>query len=312
MTGAQTSPALGTSAANAEFSMAQQVLVVEDEPAIAESVAYALTEEGYKVRTAASGEQGLQLYDAVHPDLVILDLMLPGMGGIDVCRALRHRSAVPVIILTARASETDRVIGLEVGADDYVTKPFSMRELIARVRAALRRQSLAQQSVEQSQFRDERLSVDFERPSVRVEGEEVQLSPQELSLLKALLAHRGRVQTREQLLEEAWGDAEFVTQRTVDVHIRWLRQKLEADPEHPRYIETVRGIGYRFGRWAAYDLPRARDRSPVQQVELPVPDRPSERLECDGRPIPSRVRRRRPWSDKPAANGFDRDRPKLA
>jgi len=228
--------------------MAQLVLVVEDEQAIAESVAYALTAEGFEARIAASGEDALGLYETLQPDLVLLDLMLPGMDGIDVCRALRRRSAVPVIMLTARASEVDRVIGLEVGADDYVTKPFGTRELIARVRAALRRQSMLQQPAVEYQFRDDRLSVDLARPSVQVDGREVQLSPREFSLLKALLLHRGRVRTREQLLEEAWGSDEFLTQRTVDVHVRWLRQKLEPDPKHPQYIETVRGIGYRFGK----------------------------------------------------------------
>jgi two-component system response regulator RegX3 len=230
------------------LAVAQVVLIVEDEPAIAESVAYALKAEGFEARTAASGEKGLDLYEAAHPDLVILDLMLPGMDGIAVCRALRRRSAVPIIMLTARTAEVDRVVGLEVGADDYLTKPFGMRELVARVRAALRRHTMAQLPAEQRQFRDERLSLDFERPSVRVEGNEVQLSPKELGLLKALVSHRGRVRTRGQLLEEAWGGEEFVTQRTVDVHIRWLRRKLEPDPEHPQYIETIRGIGYRFGR----------------------------------------------------------------
>jgi DNA-binding response OmpR family regulator len=226
--------------------MAHTVLIIEDEPTIAYSVAHALRAEGFETATAADGEEGVRLYQTLHPDLVILDLMLPGMDGLDVCRALRRRSAVPIIMLTARAAEGDRLVGLEAGADDYVTKPFGMRELIARVRAALRRQRMLQQPIEQ--FSDERLSLDFERPSVRVQGHEIQLSLQQLRLLRALVSHRGRVRTREQLLEEAWGGDEFVTPRTVDVHIHWLRRKIENDPEHPQYIETIRGMGYRFGK----------------------------------------------------------------
>ena len=179
---------------------------------------------------------------------MILDLMLPGRSGLDVCRILRQRSAVPIIMLTAKAEEIDRVVGLEMGADDYVTKPFGMRELVARVRAALRRQELFSRPGTPPTFADEHLSVDLEQPRVMKEGQEVSLAPRELRLLRVLLVHRGRVRTRQQLLEEAWGSDEYIDPRTVDVHVRWLRKKLEPDPERPRYIETVRGLGYRFAR----------------------------------------------------------------
>jgi two-component system response regulator RegX3 len=174
--------------------------------------------------------------------------MLPGMGGLDVCRILRQRSSVPIIMLTAKAEEVDRVVGLEVGADDYVTKPFSMRELIARVRAALRRQEMLARWQERPAFSDGHLAVDLEAPSVMVGGKAVPLAPRELSLLRVLLLHRGRARTRQQLLDQAWGSDEYIDARTVDVHIRWLRRKLEPDPDHPQYIETVRGIGYRFAK----------------------------------------------------------------
>jgi len=229
------------------YSMGQRVLIVEDERAIAESVAYSLGREGFETRIAPDGETGVGLAREFKPDLVILDLMLPGMSGLDVCRVLRRDHTFPIIMLTAKAEEVDKVIGLEVGADDYVTKPFSMRELVARVRAALRRQAMLA-TVAVAGFEDERLSVDLERPAVAVEGRAVSLSPREWGLLKALLAHRGRARTRQQLLEEAWGGDEYIDPRTVDVHVRWLRKKLEPDPDHPAYLETVRGIGYRFGK----------------------------------------------------------------
>jgi DNA-binding response OmpR family regulator len=228
--------------------MASRILIVEDEPSIADSVAYTLQRDGFETRIASDGEAGVGLAREFRPDLIILDLMLPGMSGIDVCRVLRRDYTFPIIMLTARADEVDKVIGLEVGADDYVTKPFSMRELIARVRAALRRQRMLATPAGQAGFDDGHLAVDLERPSVSIDGDPVALSPREWGLLKALLAHRGRARTRHQLLEEAWGGDEYIDARTVDVHIRWLPKKLEPDPEHPQYIETVRGIGHRFGK----------------------------------------------------------------
>jgi len=228
--------------------MKNRVLIVEDEPAIADSVAYSLQRDGFETRIALDGEAGVGLAREFKPDLVILDRMLPGMSGLDVCRTLRRDYTFPIIMLTARAEEVDKVIGLEVGADDYVTKPFSMRELVARVQAALRRQSMLASPAAQISFDDGRIAVDLERPSVLIDGSPVALSPREWGLLKALLAHRGRARTRHQLLDEAWGGDEYIDARTVDVHIRWLRKKLEPDPDHPAYIETVRGIGYRFGK----------------------------------------------------------------
>ena len=226
--------------------MAERVLIIEDEKAIADSVAHVLNREGFETRVAADGEAGLRLAEAFGPHLVILDLMLPGIGGLEVCRQLRRTSTVPIIMLTAKAEEVDRVVGLEVGADDYVTKPFSMRELIARVRALLRRQAMLAQTSARLVFSDDHLALDLDRPCVEVEGKSVTLSARELALLRALVVHRGRVRTRRQLLEEAWGGDEYIDPRTVDVHIRWLRKKLEPDSERPRYIETIRGLGYRF------------------------------------------------------------------
>lgn len=228
--------------------MAHRILIIEDEAAIADAVAHTLAREGLEVRTAEEGEAGLRLAQEFAPDLVLLDVMLPGISGLDVCRLLRQRSSVPIIMLTAKAAEVDRVVGLEIGADDYITKPFSMRELVARVRAALRRNELSAQAAAEPAFRDEHLVIDLDRPFVSAGGTEVVLARRELSLLRALLAHRGRARTRQQLLDEAWGGEEFIDPRTVDVHVRWLRRKLEPDPEHPRYIETVRGMGYRFAR----------------------------------------------------------------
>ncbi len=168
------------------------------------------------------------------------------MTGLEICRALRATSTVPIIMLTAKAAEVDRVVGLEMGADDYVTKPFSMRELVARVRAVLRRREMTEAVHDLASLEDAHLKIDLSRPEVLVRGEALTLTPRELALLKALLAHRGRARTRQQLLKEAWGEDEFIDPRTVDVHVRWLRRKLEPDAANPRYIETVRGIGYRF------------------------------------------------------------------
>lgn len=226
--------------------MAQRILIIEDERAIADAIAHTLRREGFEATTATNGEAGLRLVAEVKPDLILLDIMLPGMSGLDVCRILRRTSTIPIIMLTARAEEVDMVVGLEVGADDYVTKPFGMRALVARIRASLRRREMSLMPSEQAGFNDGRLIVDLSKPSIQVDGQEIPLSPRELGLLKVLLAHRGRARTREQLLDEAWGSDEYIDQRTVDVHVRWLRQKLEPDAEHPRYIETVRGIGYRF------------------------------------------------------------------
>jgi two-component system, OmpR family, response regulator RegX3 len=222
---------------------AQRVLVVEDESTLAASVRFHLEREGFEVDVALDGTQGLELFRRRPPDVVLLDLMLPGMSGMDVCRHIRRTSDVPVIMVTAKDAEADVVAGLELGADDYVKKPFSMRELVARVRANLRR------PVEVT--RDEVLSsgaltLDPLRHEVRVAGKEVSLRPKEFALLEALLSERGRLVTREALLEAVWGPVFYGDPKTLDVHIRRLRAKVEKDPHRPVLILTVRGFGYKL------------------------------------------------------------------
>ena len=238
----------------AEIGQMSRVLVVEDEDLIREMLVLALKGEGYAIVTATDGRTALTLLQSAEPslgefpfDLVVLDLMLPQINGLDICRLLRHQgNPVPILILSAKGSETDRVLGLEVGADDYLTKPFSMRELIARCRALLRRQrigSLPQATV--LQFKE--VTLYPQECRVLVRGQEVNLSPKEFRLLELFMNYPRRVWSREQLLDQVWG-ADFVgDSKTVDVHIRWLREKLEQEPSHPEYIVTVRGFGYRFG-----------------------------------------------------------------
>ncbi len=226
--------------------MAERILIVEDEPNLAESVAYALQREGFVTQTAADGPSALDCFEAQPPDLVLLDLMLPGLSGWQLFTALRKRSAVPVIMLTARGEEADRVAGLEMGADDYVVKPFSMRELIARVRAVLRRTAGTEEPEAEAVLEAGGVRLDASRRETWVEGVPVQLTPKEFDLLAYLLRHRGRVRSREQILAAVWGQEEYLDERTVDVHIRWLRKKIEKDPAVPRRLLTVRGIGYKF------------------------------------------------------------------
>lgn len=221
------------------------MVIVEDDPGIAESVAYTLRQEGFRTVTAADGPTGLAEALAAHPDLVILDLMLPGMDGLDVFRALRKHSSVPVIMLTAKASESDRVAGIEMGADDYIVKPFYMRELVARVKMVLRRAKAGVEPVEEI-IRVRGISIDRARRTVRAGDREVPLTPQEFALLECLARNHGRALTREVILQQAWGESEYIDPRTVDVHIRWLREKLEDDPSAPRHILTVRGVGYKM------------------------------------------------------------------
>lgn len=246
-----------------ELGQSSRVLLVEDEDLIREMIVLALEEEGYEVITAIDGRTALtflqsdELSGAEFPfDLIILDLMLPQVNGLDLCRLLRHQgNPVPILIVSAKASETDRVLGLEVGADDYVTKPFSLRELVARCRALLRRHRynptgirFANSFLPQTpalQFRD--IVVYPQECRVLVRAEEVNLSPKEFRLLELFISYPRRVWSREQLIDQVWG-ADFVGDtKTVDVHIRWLREKLERDPSQPEYIITVRGFGYRFG-----------------------------------------------------------------
>jgi two-component system, OmpR family, response regulator RegX3 len=222
-----------------------RILIIEDEAAIAEGIAYNLRREGYEVVRAADGETGLAEARRMRPDLVLLDLMLPGLSGLEVCQALRRESSMPVIMLTARDTETDKVVGLTVGADDYVTKPFSMAELLARVKAVLRRATSSPEAEDRVEAGD--VVLDVARHEVLVRGTSVELSPKEFDLLRVLMTNRGRVLTRERLLSRIWGEERYVDERTVDVHIRWLRRKIEQDASEPRLIQTVRGTGYRFG-----------------------------------------------------------------
>jgi two-component system alkaline phosphatase synthesis response regulator PhoP len=224
------------------------ITIIEDESNIVELVKYNLDREGYHTISACNGRKGLELVRQELPDLVILDLMMPEMDGITVCKQLRadpQTKSIPIIILTAKSEEADRVLGLEMGADDYVTKPFSPRELVARVRAVLRRSGNGgDDEVEVIEIGD--IKMDLRQHITRVRGEEVELTPKEFDFLKLLLLNPGRAFTREFLLEHLWGYEYFGDTRTVDVHVRRLRQKIETDPADPIYLETVRGVGYRF------------------------------------------------------------------
>ncbi len=234
--------------------MAEKILVVDDEVSLQETVAYSLKKEGYTVEIAGDGNKGLELARTSKPDLIILDVMLPGMDGFEVCRTLRHETNIPVLMLTARDDEIDRVVGLEVGADDYLAKPFSMRELIARVKALLRRVRLMREEADtntQEGFQPKlmtfgNLVIDMTRREVRLNGEVVPCKPKEYELLTFMGQHKGRVLTRELILERVWGWGFVGDSRTVDVHIRWLREKIEDVPDKPQRIITVRGAGYRF------------------------------------------------------------------
>jgi DNA-binding response OmpR family regulator len=222
-----------------------KILVVDDEPTLVATLKYNLEREGYEVVTASDGESGLEAARAKRPDLVILDLMLPGMSGLEVCRSLRRESSAPVLMLTARGTETDKVVGLELGADDYVTKPFSMPEVLARVRALLRRSRAAPDGAEEAVVTGD-LRVDVARREASRGGIPLSLKPKEFDLLLYFARHRSRALSREELLNQIWGYEFAGDTRTVDVHVRWLRQKIEADAGNPKRLVTVRGTGYRF------------------------------------------------------------------
>jgi DNA-binding response OmpR family regulator len=223
------------------------VLLVDDEESVQKLLTYPLEREGYTVVQARDGEEALERYRETPVDLVILDLMLPRLDGLAVCRRLREeRSAVPIIMLTARGDEGDKVLGLELGADDYITKPFSIREFMSRVRALLRRAQLSPAGAPAELIEVDDLRIDTTRRSVRARGTAVQLTYLEFELLRTLASHPGRVFTRKQLLDELWGGSEFRDPRTIDVHVRHLREKVERDPAEPELIFTVRGAGYRF------------------------------------------------------------------
>jgi two-component system alkaline phosphatase synthesis response regulator PhoP len=227
---------------------AKTVLVVEDEASLASTLSYNFRKNGFNVLTAADGYEGLQTARREEPDVVVLDLMLPKMDGLEVCRRLRAGSDVPILMLTAKGEELDRVVGLEMGADDYLAKPFSMRELIARVRALLRRSASRAPAEDVSRITTGSLELDVRGRTVKRGDREVALKPKEFDLLFYLAKNAGQVFTREQLLEHVWGYEFFGGSRTVDVHIRWLREKLEAQPAQPRHLLTVRGVGYKFVR----------------------------------------------------------------
>lgn len=232
--------------------MTETVLIVEDDASLQETLAYNLKKSGYEVLTAGDGQAALQVARRQQPDLIILDVMLPIYDGFEVCRILRQETNVPILMLTARDEEIDRVIGLELGADDYLSKPFSMRELQARVKALLRRVRLDRtefegktSSVSEVLIFDD-LELDLTRHELRVKGQPLPVKPKEFELILYLARHRGQVLTRDALLEKVWGWDFSGGSRTVDVHIRWLREKVETDPSTPSRIITVRGIGYRF------------------------------------------------------------------
>ncbi|MHB0858150.1 MAG: response regulator [Anaerolineae bacterium] len=233
--------------------MAARVLVVEDEPALLDTIAYNLQRQGYDTSTASDGQSALDMARAQHPDMLVLDLMLPVIDGLEVCRILRRETNVPILMLTARDDEVDKIVGLEMGADDYMTKPFSMRELMARVKAMLRRGQIGREALAAGEtvLGDERmvfgdLILDLRRAEVLLRDQTVRLKPKEYELLVFMARNRGMVLTRDTILERVWGWDYGGGSRTVDVHVRWLREKLEADPTEPQRIVTVRGIGYRF------------------------------------------------------------------
>jgi DNA-binding response OmpR family regulator len=223
------------------------ILLVDDEDSVQKLLTYPLEREGFRVLQARDGEEALARFASEPVDLVVLDLMLPKLDGLEVCRRLRAHSEVPIIMLTARDDEFDKVLGLELGADDYITKPFSIREFSSRVRALLRRASVVRQTPSDGQvIAAGGLRIDLARRSVEVRNEPVQLTYVEFELLRTLASNPGRVYSRRMLLEALWGAAEYREPRTIDVHVRHLREKLEGDPAEPEYILTVRGVGYRF------------------------------------------------------------------
>ncbi|GAP18390.1 response regulator transcription factor [Levilinea saccharolytica] len=235
--------------------MPEKILVVEDERTLQETLAYNLRRQGYEVELASDGPSALTQARSTQPDLILLDIMLPGLDGFEVCRILRQEMTTPVLMLTARDDEIDRVVGLEVGADDYLTKPFSMRELLARVKALLRRVRILREEFSSSTAPAEapakvlvfsNLEIDQTRREIRLNGQPLAVKPKEFELLLYLAEHRGQVLTRDRVLESVWGWEFTGDSRTVDVHIRWLREKIETDPATPSRIVTVRGAGYRF------------------------------------------------------------------
>jgi two-component system, OmpR family, response regulator RegX3 len=224
-----------------------RVLIVEDEPSLVESISYALELGGFEVLSASSGREGIEKARVANPSLILLDVMLPGSSGLDVCRQIRSTSDVPIIMLTARDAEADKVAGLELGADDYVTKPFSMRELVARVRAQIRRAARSGAFEATSEvLRGSGVELDVDAHEVRVDGETVELRPKEFDLLESLMRRKNRLASRDVLIDEVWGPGYFGDTKTLDVHIKRIRHKVEKDPARPQRVVTVRGLGYKF------------------------------------------------------------------
>jgi DNA-binding response OmpR family regulator len=223
-----------------------RILLVDDEQLITDSLSYSLKREGFEVDIAADGISAIQAVEETRPDLIVLDLMLPDISGFEVCRRLRTFTTTPVIMLTARGEEIDRVLGLEVGADDYLAKPFSFRELLARIQAMLRRVQLDRQTPQPQHVSMGQLSMDPVARRVYKGDQEVQLSAREFDLLAILMKNAGRAMSRDELIKLVWGDDWVGDPRTLDVHVRWLRLKIEEDPATPQFIQTVRGFGYRF------------------------------------------------------------------
>jgi two-component system response regulator RegX3 len=221
------------------------VLLVDDEEPLRASLGFTLKREGYDVTTAADGLTALDLARQTNPDVILLDLMLPGLDGTEVCRRIRAESDVPILMLTAKDSEIDKVLGLEIGADDYITKPFSTRELLARMKAVMRRYP-NEPAPKKNILEADAISMDLDRHEVTRNGDVIELSPKEFGLLQALLTNRGRALSREELVEAVWGEHFMGDLKTLDVHIRWLREKVEDDPSDPKRIVTVRGVGYRY------------------------------------------------------------------
>jgi two-component system response regulator RegX3 len=223
-----------------------RILIVEDESSFSEALSFLLSKEGFDVTIAETGRAALDIFKVQTFDLILLDLMIPEVSGIEVCRAIRTTSAVPIIMLTAKDSEIDKVVGLELGADDYVTKPYSSRELVARIKAVLRRGSVEDQPKEAGVHVAGNIRMDIERHSVTVDGVAVSLPLKEFELLEFLIRNEGRVLTRGQLIDRVWGDDYYGDTKTLDVHIKRLRSKIEVDPANPVLIQTIRGLGYKF------------------------------------------------------------------
>ncbi len=225
-----------------------RILVVEDEETLSEAIAFLLSKEGFEVSVAATGPDAIAQFDKNGADLILLDLMLPGLSGTEVCRQIRTKSAVPIIMLTAKDSEIDKVVGLELGADDYVTKPYSSRELIARIRAVLRRGEFVDGADDGASIEVGPVRMDTDRHIISVNGEQIPLPLKEFELLEFLMRNAGRVLTRMQLIDRVWGSDYVGDTKTLDVHIKRLRAKIETDPANPEFIQTVRGMGYKMER----------------------------------------------------------------